>query len=135
MSPRQAEQLGTPAEPGTKLFYRIGEVRDLTGIQPYVLRYWESEFKLLRPRKNQAGQRVYKRRDIDLVLKIKLFLYEERLTLEGAKKRLALETKPKGRQLEFNMRELHMAGVLKKVRGRLERLRERLRQRRPGQVP
>lgn len=135
MSPRQAEQLGTPAELGTKLFYRIGEVSDLTGIQPYVLRYWESEFKLLHPRKNQAGQRVYKRRDIDLVLKIKALLYEERLTLEGAKKRLALEAKPKGRQLEFNMRELHMTGVLKKVRGRLERLRERLRQRRPGQVP
>ncbi|MBI2466315.1 MAG: MerR family transcriptional regulator [Candidatus Rokubacteria bacterium] len=67
-----------------KLFFRIGEVADLTGVPPYVLRYWESEFKLLRPRKNHAGQRVYRKPDIELVLRIKGLLYEDRLTLLAA---------------------------------------------------
>src|SRR5207237_6108559 len=69
-----------------KLYYRIGEVESLTSVPAYVLRYWESEFKLLRPKKNPAGQRVYRQRDLDLVRRIKTLLYDERLTLEGAKK-------------------------------------------------
>ena len=72
-----------------KLFFRIGEVADLTGVPPYVLRYWESEFKLLRPRKNHAGQRVYRKQDIELVLRIKRLLYEEGFTIAGARKHLA----------------------------------------------
>ena len=71
-----------------KLYYRIGEVETITEIPAYVLRYWESEFKLLRPKKNPAGQRLYRKADLELVLRIKSLLYEERLTLEGAKKRL-----------------------------------------------
>jgi len=62
-------------------------------VPAYVLRYWESEFKLLRPKKNPAGQRLYRRRDLDLVQRIKTLLYEERLTLEGAKKRLIAESR------------------------------------------
>ena len=64
-----------------KLYYRIGEVEALTEVPAYVLRYWESEFRLLRPKKNPAGQRLYRRRDLDLVLRIKTLLYDERLTL------------------------------------------------------
>src|SRR5207237_6211890 len=60
-----------------KLYYRIGEVESLTGVPAYVLRYWESEFKLLRPKKNPAGQRVYRQRDLDLVRRIKTLLYDE----------------------------------------------------------
>ena len=82
-----------------KLYYRIGEVETITEIPAYVLRYWESEFKLLRPKKNPAGQRLYRRRDLDLVQRIKALLYEERLTLEGAKKRLIAESRKSSDQL------------------------------------
>jgi DNA-binding transcriptional MerR regulator len=76
-----------------KLFYRIGDVSEITGIKPHVLRYWESEFSGLHPRKNRAGQRVYERRDVELVLEIKTLLYEQRYTLSGAKKFLARQNK------------------------------------------
>jgi DNA-binding transcriptional MerR regulator len=72
-----------------KLFYRIGDVSEIAGIKPHVLRYWESEFSGLHPRKNHAGQRVYERRDVELILEIKRLLYEQRYTISGAKKLLA----------------------------------------------
>ena len=84
-----------------KLFFRIGEVADLTGVPAYVLRYWESEFKLLRPRKNHAGQRVYRKHEVQLILRIKTLLYEDRLTLEGAKKRLHQEARSRAQQLDL----------------------------------
>lgn len=70
-----------------KLFYKIGEVSRIVGVEPYILRYWESEFSFLKPRKNKSGQRVYVRGDLDLVLQIKKMLYEERYTISGVKKR------------------------------------------------
>ena len=73
---------------GEKLFYKIGEVSRLTGLETYVLRYWETEFSMLKPRKNSGGQRVYLRKDIDLILKIKRMLYEEGYTILGAKKKI-----------------------------------------------
>jgi DNA-binding transcriptional MerR regulator len=76
-----------------KLYFKIGEVCDITGIQPHVLRYWETEFPQLAPEKNRSGQRVYKRRDIEMVLRIKKLLYEEKFTIAGAKKRLATEAR------------------------------------------
>ncbi len=78
-----------------KLFFKIGEVCELTDTQPYVLRYWESEFPALAPAKNSSGQRIYRRRDIETVLRIKQLLYEEGFTIAGAKKRL--ETELQGR--------------------------------------
>jgi DNA-binding transcriptional MerR regulator len=72
-----------------KLFYRIGDVSEITGIKPHILRYWEAEFSALHPRKNDAGQRVYERRDVELVIEIKKLLYEQRYTISGAKKFLA----------------------------------------------
>jgi DNA-binding transcriptional MerR regulator len=74
-----------------KLFFKIGEVCELTDTQPYVLRYWESEFPALAPAKNTSGQRIYRRRDIETVLRIKQLLYEEGFTIAGAKKRLEME--------------------------------------------
>jgi DNA-binding transcriptional MerR regulator len=76
-----------------KLFYRIGDVTEITGIKPHILRYWEAEFSGLRPRKNRAGQRIYERRDVELVLEIKKLLYEQRYTISGAKKFLARQPK------------------------------------------
>lgn len=76
-----------------KLYFKIGEVCEITGVQPHVLRYWETEFPQLAPEKNRAGQRVYKRRDIELILKIKKLLYEDKFTIAGARKRLAAESR------------------------------------------
>lgn len=112
--------------PAEKLYYRIGEVEETTGVPAYVLRYWESEFKLLRPKKNPAGQRVYRQRDVDLIRRIKTLLYDERLTLEGAKKRLLSDSRRGPEQLELGMREVAYADALKRVRDRLHALRERL---------
>lgn len=79
-----------------KLFFKIGEVCEITDTQPYVLRYWESEFQALAPAKNSSGQRIYRRRDIETVLRIKQLLYEEGFTIAGAKKRLEAELTGKG---------------------------------------
>jgi DNA-binding transcriptional MerR regulator len=76
-----------------KLYFRIGEVAKLAGIKPYVLRFWESEFSGLGPKKSGTGQRLYRRKDVELVLEIKRLLYERRFTIEGARK--MLESKPK----------------------------------------
>src|SRR5260370_12646552 len=74
-----------------KLFFKIGEVCEITDTQPYVLRYWESEFPALAPAKNSSGQRIYRRRDIETVLRIKQLLYEEGFTIAAAKNRLEAE--------------------------------------------
>jgi DNA-binding transcriptional MerR regulator len=76
-----------------KLFYRIGDVAEITGIKPHVLRYWESEFSGLHPRKNRAGQRIYERRDVELIIEIKKLLYEQRYTISGARKLLARQNR------------------------------------------
>jgi DNA-binding transcriptional MerR regulator len=81
-----------------RLYFRIGDVADLVGVKPYVLRYWETEFPMISPQKSASGQRVYRRSDVETVLLIKHLLYEERYSIDGARKRL---------------RELRKDGVLK----------------------
>src|SRR5215472_704449 len=81
------------AEIPDKLYFRIGEVAQLAGIKPYVLRFWESEFPLLGPKKSGTGHRLYRRKDVEVVLEIKRLLYEQRFTIEGARK--FLEARPK----------------------------------------
>jgi DNA-binding transcriptional MerR regulator len=71
-----------------KRYYRIGEVSRITGVKPYVLRYWESEFRFMAPQKSRSKQRLYRRRDIDLILLVKKLLYEQRFTIAGARKKL-----------------------------------------------
>jgi DNA-binding transcriptional MerR regulator len=71
-----------------RLYYRIGEVSRITGLKAHVLRYWESEFKVIRPHKEGSLQRLYRRKDLDLILKIKKLLYEEGFTIAGAKKKI-----------------------------------------------
>jgi len=75
-----------------KLFYKIGEVSKIVGVEPYVLRYWETEFNFLKPRKNKSGQRVYIKKDVELLLAIKRLLYQERYTIEGVRKRLGFNS-------------------------------------------
>lgn len=76
-----------------KLYFRIGEVARIVGVKPYVLRYWESEFAVLRPEKTASGHRLYRRRDVEILLDIKRLLYDEKFTISGAKKRLRESSK------------------------------------------
>ena len=71
-----------------KLYFRIGEVAEIVGVEPHVLRYWETEFKSIRPEKSRKGQRVYSRRDVDTLLRVKELLYGHRYTIAGAKRKL-----------------------------------------------
>ena len=74
--------------PDNKRYFRIGEVSRLTSLEPYVLRYWESEFPQIRPRRADSNQRTYRKEDLETILEIKRLLYEEKLTIKGAKQRL-----------------------------------------------
>ena len=77
----------TPELPD-KLYFKIGEVARLVGVKPYVLRYWETEFSILRPGKTRSKHRLYRRKDVETLLEIRRLLYAERYTIEGAKRRL-----------------------------------------------
>jgi len=85
-----ALQTGTPDIPD-KLYFKIGEVSDLLGVEPYVLRFWETEFPVLQPKKSGTGHRLYRRKDVELLLRIKHLLYEKRYTIEGARQSLHSE--------------------------------------------
>ncbi|MBN2420409.1 MAG: MerR family transcriptional regulator [Deltaproteobacteria bacterium] len=78
--------------PEDKRYFRIGEVSRIIGVEPYVLRYWESEFPQIRPSRADSQQRTYQKKDLELIKEIKHLLYEEKLTLEGARKRLKKQT-------------------------------------------
>lgn len=77
-----------------KLYFKIGEVAELTGVQPYILRYWETQFTTLRPTKSPSGQRLYRRNDVLAVLRIKELLYQRRFTIAGARRHLTAEQEP-----------------------------------------
>ena len=88
MAHRVADAGGEDREPPDKRYFRIGEVSRLTGVKPYVLRYWESEFRWMAPQKSRSKQRLYRRRDVDMILLVKKLLYEQRFTIAGARKKL-----------------------------------------------
>lgn len=102
-----------------KLFYKIGEVAEIAGLEQHVLRYWEDEFDRLKPNKNKSGQRLYQRKDIDLVLEIKRLLYTEKFTVAGARKKLK-ERKKKGSQLHFAFDREKFLEWKNQVKGDLE---------------
>ncbi len=80
--------MAPPSELPVKLYYRIGEVSSLVGVEPHVLRYWESEFGSIRPQKSRKGQRIYSRKDVEKLLKVKDLLYTHGFTIAGARKRM-----------------------------------------------
>jgi DNA-binding transcriptional MerR regulator len=90
MSKSAQQSLKTSISFPDKLFYKIGEVSRIVDVEPYVLRYWETEFPFLKPRKNKSGQRVYVKKDVELLLTIKNLLYQERYTIEGVIKQLGV---------------------------------------------
>ena len=76
-----------------KIYFKIGEVCELVGVQAHVLRYWETEFPMLSPQKNKSGQRSYRRRDVEIAVRIKQLLYNEMFTIAGARKKLQTESR------------------------------------------
>jgi DNA-binding transcriptional MerR regulator len=113
-----------------KVYYSIGEVCDLTGLKPHVLRYWESQFEVLSPSKNRAGNRVYRSKDIELVLLVKHLLYEEKYTIEGANRRL-LEMRKEG-ELKGERQEVVAPEFLAGIKSELEALQELLTPKKSG---
>jgi len=105
-----------------KVYYSIGEVCDLTGLKPHVLRYWETQFEVLNPTKNRAGNRVYRSKDIELVLLVKHLLYEQKYTIEGANMRLA--DMRKSGELEEERHEVLSPEFLTRMKADLEELRQ-----------
>ena len=94
-----------------RLYYRIGEVSRITGLKPHVLRYWESEFKVIKPLKGGSLQRLYRRKDLDLILKIKKLLYEEGFTIAGAKKKIRDLERMENRQMKLRLVEKRSNGI------------------------
>ena len=88
-----------------RLYYRIGEVSRITGLKPHVLRYWESEFKVIKPHKGGSLQRLYRRKDLDLILKIKKLLYEDGFTIAGAKKKIRDLERFENKQMKLKLVE------------------------------
>ena len=87
--PAIAGEAGPVREIPDKLFFRIGEVSQIVGVEPYVLRYWESEFRGLAPKKSSSGQRMFRKKDVELLLRIRHLLYDKKFTIEGARKVLS----------------------------------------------
>jgi DNA-binding transcriptional MerR regulator len=92
--------------PDDKRYFRIGEASRIIGVEPYVLRYWESEFPQIRPQRADSRQRTYQRKDLEIILEIKRLLYEEKLTIEGAKRQLRIRAKEKPVYIKEVIREL-----------------------------
>jgi DNA-binding transcriptional MerR regulator len=107
-----------------KRYFKIGEVSKLTGVKPYVLRYWESEFKIISPRKSNGKQRVYTREEVDTILVIKNLLYKDGFTLEGAKKKIKEVKREKIKQLAFPFSETQYQNALKNIRKELNSIKK-----------
>jgi DNA-binding transcriptional MerR regulator len=106
----------------SKLYYSISEAATMTQVRPHVLRYWESQFKMLRPRKNKAGNRMYKKRDLKLVMLIKDLLYDKGYTIAGAQKMLSEEKDAVRDQLEMRFENVDRAARLLEVQRELRLL-------------
>jgi len=102
-----------------RLYYSIGAVAEMMGVKPHVLRYWEQEFGVLRPRKNRAGNRSYTERDVKIVGIIRHLLYDEKLKIEGARQRLKDDRSFFNRQLELPLEAVDMKSELASIRGEL----------------
>jgi DNA-binding transcriptional MerR regulator len=110
-----------------KMYYSISEVADMTGVKAHVLRYWETEFPSLRPKKNRAGNRNYRPRDIKAILVIRDLLYREKFTISGARKKLQEHygnPDPLIQQLQIPFADPHARQVLRTIRDELQELRD-----------
>ncbi len=105
-----------------KLYYKIGEVSQITGVEPYILRYWESEFKIISPVRTNSKQRLYRKKDLELVLEVKKLLYKEKFTIAGAKKKLQEIKGLKEKQMKLDLPEKKYHEGLLRVKKELQDL-------------
>jgi len=115
------------ALPGSKLYRSISEASDLVGVKPHVLRYWETQFSMLRPRKNRAGNRMYRPEEVKLLLRIKELLYARKFTIAGARRRLLDERRDEQPQVEIGFADAERKLLLHEVKAELRSLLEKLR--------
>jgi len=115
-----AQRSDNPFADGGKSFFSISEASEITGLKQHVLRYWETQFSMLRPKKNRAGNRQYRKKDIQMVLAIKKLLYKQGYTISGARKKL-LEDRRKG-QLELSFDEVDKTFMIKTIKKELEEI-------------
>ena len=109
-----------------KLYFKIGEVAEITGVKPYVLRYWESEFKMVNPSKSRSRQRLYRKSDVELIFRIKELLYEERYTINGARKKLKELGYGRISQPELQFEKVESKSALDKVIQELKQIQDLL---------
>ena len=118
-------------EDDSKLYRSISEVSDLVGVKPHVLRYWETQFSMLRPKKNRAGNRMYRPEELKLLMRIKELLYDRRYTIAGARRTLLAERRESPEQVEMGFADAEKKVMLGEVKEELRRLLGRLREREP----
>jgi len=122
---RGEEQEGLRQPIPDKLYYKIGEVSKITGVKPHVLRYWESEFRAIRPYKTRSLQRLYRKRDIELVLKIKKLLYEDLFTIPGAKRKIK-DSPDKAKQMELQFDKKAYKRIFMEIKRELKEITQSL---------
>uniref|UniRef100_A0A832I3B5 MerR family transcriptional regulator n=1 Tax=Eiseniibacteriota bacterium TaxID=2212470 RepID=A0A832I3B5_UNCEI len=115
-----------------KRYRSISEVSEMVGVKPHVLRYWETQFSMLRPRKNRAGNRMYRPEDLKVLLRIKELLYDRRFTIAGARRTLLAERREAPEQYELSFADAERKVLIHEVKEELRRLAGRLREREPA---
>ena len=108
--------------PTGKLYYSISEVSDLVGVKPHVLRYWETQFKMLRPRKGRGGARMYRKRDIEVLFDIKQLLYDQRFTIAGARRKILDDKQDARDQIELPFTKLDREETIRALKKDMETL-------------
>ena len=121
----------TEHDADSKLYRSISEVSELLDVKPHVLRYWETQFSMLRPKKNRAGNRIYRPEDLKLLYRIRELLYDRRFTIEGARKRLLGERREAPAQVEMGFVDAEKKMLLGEIKQDLQQLLTRLRERSP----
>lgn len=122
---RRKEEKGLGQAVPDKLYYKIGEVSKITGVKPHVLRYWESEFREIKPYKSQSLQRLYRKRDIELIFKIKKLLYEDLFTISGAKRKIK-DSPDKAGQMDLHFDEEAYKRILIEIKRELKEITQSL---------
>ena len=107
--------------PTGRLYYSISEVSDMIGVKPHVLRYWETQFKMLRPKKGRGGARMYRKRDVEILFEVKQLLYDHRFTIAGARRKL-LDERGSKEQMELGFVRTDREEMLRALRRDLEGL-------------
>jgi DNA-binding transcriptional MerR regulator len=118
--------MAAPSRLPDKIYFKIGEVSEIVGVEPYVLRYWETEFDLLKPSKAPSRHRLYKKKDVELLLNIKRLLYSEGFTIEGARKKLKETKREEKDQLKLPLSDQKYRTALAKIKKDLQSLRKML---------